>query len=84
MVELIIAGVTHFLPYIIAGLVAVIGGGGFIWNAKRKARNEGIAIQQAKEAKANAQDIDNIQRAAGAKPVGGVQSDANNRDNAKG
>ena len=73
-----------FIPYIIAGLVALVGGGGYVWNAKRKAKNEGIAQQQAKEAAANAQDIDIIQRAAGAKPSVSVQLDPRNRDNAKG
>ena len=73
-----------FIPYIVAGLVALVGGGGFLWNAKRKAKNEGIAQQQAKEAAANAQDIDIIQRASGARPVGGVLNDPDNRDNAKG
>lgn len=73
-----------FIPYIVAGLLALVGGGGYLWNAKRVAKNEGIAQQQAKEAAANVQDIDIIQRATGARPVGGVQSDPNNRDNAKG
>ncbi len=71
-----------FLPYLIAAFVALVGGGGYLWNAKRKAKNEGIAQQQAKEAAANAKDIDIIHRATGARPVGGVQSDSNNRDNA--
>lgn len=39
------------------------------------------ANQAAKEAKARAQEIDRIKRAAGAAPVGGVQQDPNNRDN---
>jgi hypothetical protein len=80
----ILALASPILPYLIAGLVALIGGGGYVWNAKRKARNEGIAEQQAKEAAANAKDIDIIQRAADARPVGGVLDDPNNRDNAKG
>jgi L-lactate permease len=80
----ILALAGPFIPYIVAGLVALVGGGGFLWNAKRKAKNEGIAQQQAKEADANAQDIAIIQRATGARPAGGVQSDPNNRDNAKG
>lgn len=80
----LLALASPFIPYIVAGLVALIGGGGYVWNAKRKAKNEGIAQQQAKEAAANAQDLENIKSAAGAKPVGRVQSDHNNRDNAKG
>jgi len=73
-----------FLPYIIGAVTILVGGTSYVWNAKRKAKNEGIAQQQAKEAAANAQDIDIIQRATGARPVSGVQSDPNNRDNAKG
>lgn len=69
-----------FIPWIIGGIVAVIGGGGFILNEKRKSKNEGIALQRALEAKANAQDIDVIQRATGAKPVGLPGNDPNNRD----
>jgi len=84
MTALLSGFLGQFLPYIIAGVVALIGGGGYVWNAKRKAKNEGIAQQQAKEAAANAQDIDIIHRATGARPVGGVSDDPNNRDNPKG
>ena len=73
-----------FLPYIIAGLTALIGGAGYVWNAKRKAKNEGIAQQQAKEAAANAQEMEIIKSAAGVKPSIGLSDDPSNRDNAKG
>ncbi|TRD03791.1 hypothetical protein FJV76_14230 [Mesorhizobium sp. WSM4303] len=80
----LLALVGPFIPYIVAGLVALIGGGGFLWNAKRKAKNEGIAEQKAKEAKANAQEIDRIRAAGDAKPVGLPDADPNNRDTRKG
>lgn len=73
-----------FLPYVVGVLAALVGGGTYVWNAKRKAKAEGIAEQQAKEAAANARDIQIIHDATGAQPIGGVQSDPNNRDNAKG
>ncbi len=73
-----------FLPYIIAGLTALVGGAGYVWNAKRKAKAEGVAQQQAKEAAANERDIRIIHDATGAQPVGSVSDDPNNRDNAKG
>ena len=46
-----------FLPYIIGAVTILVGGTSYVWNAKRKAKNEGIAQQQAKESAANAQDI---------------------------
>lgn len=73
-----------FLPYIIAGLAALIGGTGYVWNAKRKAKNEGIAQQQAKEAVANAKELEIIKSAAGVKPSISLSDDPSNRDNAKG
>jgi len=76
----ILGFLSPFLPYIIAGLAALIGGTGYVWNAKRKAKNEGIAEQQAKEAQANAKNLQDIQNAAAARPVGGVSDDPNNRD----
>lgn len=72
-----------FLPYIIAGFSALVGVTGYVWNAKRKAKAEGVAQQQAKEAAANARDIQIIHDATGAQPIGSVSDDPNNRDNAK-
>ena len=74
----------QFLPFIIAGITALVGVTGYVWNAKRKAKAEGVAQQQAKEAAANAKDIDIIHRATGAQPSRGVSDDPDNRDNAKG
>lgn len=76
----LLALASPFIPYIIAGLVALVGGGGYVWNAKRKAKNEGIAQQQAKEAESRAKNLEAIKRAAGAKPVGSVSDDPNNLD----
>lgn len=70
-----------FLGYIVTGLIALVGAGGYLWNAKRKAKAEGIAEQKAREAEARAQEIERIKDAAGARPVGGVSDDPNNRDN---
>lgn len=72
-----------FLGYIVTGLVALVGAGGYLWNAKRKAKAEGVAEQKAKEAEARAQEIDRIKRAADARPAGGLSDDPNNRDNQK-
>lgn len=69
-----------FLPYVIGAVTLLVGGTGYVWNAKRKARNEGIAEQKAKEAEANAQELDRIRAAAGAQPSGSVSNDPNNRD----
>jgi len=73
-----------FLPYIIGAVTLLVGGTGYVWNAKRKARNEGIAEQQAKEAAANAKEVDRIRDAAGAQPAGSLSDDPNNRDTRKG
>jgi hypothetical protein len=80
----ILALIGPFMPYVIAALAAIVGGGSYVWNAKRKARAEGVALQQAKEAEARAQDIENIRIASGARPSGSVLDDPNNRDNTKG
>lgn len=71
---------SPFLPYIIAGLAALIGGTGYVWNAKRKAKNEGIAQQQALEAESRAKNLEAIKRAGNARPVGSVSDDPNNLD----
>lgn len=76
----ILALLGPFLPYIIAGFTALVGAAGYVWNAKRKAKAEGVAEQQAKEAAARAQEIERIKRAAGAQPSGGVLDDPNNLD----
>lgn len=73
-----------FLGYIVVGLAALVGGTGYLWNAKRKARNEGIAQQQAREAAASAKEVERIRDAAGAQPAGSVSDDPNNRDTRKG
>ena len=83
MIASILLLLKPFLPYVIAGLAALIGGGTFIWNTKRKAKAEGVAQQLAKEAEARAQEIERIKDAAGARPVGGVSDDPNNRDNTR-
>lgn len=70
-----------FLGYIVTGLIALVGAGGYLWNAKRKAKAEGVAEQKAREAEARAREIERIKDAAGARPVGGVSDDPNNRDN---
>lgn len=72
-----------FLGYVIPALIAVLGAGGYVWSAKRKAKAEGVAEQKAKEAEARAQEIERIKVAAGARPSGGVSNDPNNRDNQK-
>lgn len=68
------------LGYLVPALIAVVGAGGYVWNAKRKAKAEGVAEQQAREAEANAQELDRVRRAAGAQPAGSVSDDPNNLD----
>lgn len=64
---------------------AVIGGAivailGFMGTLLYKAKKSGIDQQKAKEAVSRDQELDRIKRAAGARPVGGVSDDPNNRD----
>ena len=65
------------LTAIIGGVLAVIAAG---WAAARGLTKAGENKQKAKEAKARAENLDRIQRAADARPVGSVSDDPNNRD----
>jgi hypothetical protein len=71
-------------PTIIGIGVAFLGALGFGFHQRLAGAKAERNAQLAKEAAANAKDIDIIQRATGARPVGGVLDDPNNRDNAKG
>lgn len=62
----------------------IIGGGAIlaVWLFSIiKALSAGKSIQKAKEADSYAKHIQEIERAAAAKPRGGVSVDPNNRDN---
>lgn len=61
-------------------IAAVIGVLGFIGTLLYKTKQAGINQQKAKEAKARAENLDRIKRAADARPGGSVLDDPNNRD----
>ena len=66
----------------ILGFVAIVLGAlGFGFQQRLAGAKAERNNQTAKEAKARAEEIDRIKRAAGAAPSIGVQSDPNNRDN---
>jgi hypothetical protein len=68
-------------PTIIALVGGILAALGFGIHQRRAGAKAERNAQQAKEAAQNAKDIDIIQRASGARPSVGVQSDPNNRDN---
>lgn len=66
------------LTVIIGGILAVIAAG---WRLLAGAKKAGVNEQKAKEAKARAENLDRIKRAADVRPAGGVSDDPYNRDN---
>jgi flagellar basal body-associated protein FliL len=78
MIDLITA--TGKMALIVSGVVAALGVLGTMFHFVKKS---GVDQQKAKEADSYAKHLQEISDAANARPVGGVQSDPNNRDNAK-
>lgn len=62
-------------------IAAVFAGIAAIGTLLYKTKQAGVNQQKAKEAQARERNLEAIKRAAGARPVGGVQSDPRNRDN---